>query len=296
MLLALAAAAALTAHLAPVQPADLVLTDGRIYTVDAAHSTAAALAVRNGKIVFVGSAADSNRWIGPSTQVEPLGGRLVLPGLVDAHVHPLDIVDLEVCDLNSQPMSLKELSVFVGNCLARYRTPPGQHLVVHEWSFSAGNQPDPEHPTLRAALDAVSTKIQIQLLGNDVHHSAFNSLGLAQAKNSKARIIGLSKATLAGEFAAYKPYVGVDGSGQPNGAVNEDARYLINEHSMLYTDLGEVAKVPEKIPQRFNSEGITVLDRDILALADGGHAEGIAETHVLGTWFRGKKVYAAGTH
>jgi predicted amidohydrolase YtcJ len=44
------------------------------------------------------------------------------------------------------------------------------------------------------------------------------------------------------------------------------------------------------------SADFIVLDRDILALADGGHAEGIAETHVLGTWFRGKKVYAAGAH
>ena len=54
MLFALVAAAALSQ--APT-PADLVLTDGRIYTVDAAHSFASAMAVRDGKIVFVGSTA-----------------------------------------------------------------------------------------------------------------------------------------------------------------------------------------------------------------------------------------------
>jgi len=69
MLFALAAAAALTQS---PTPADLVLTDGRIYTVDAAHSSASALAVHGGKIVFVGSTADARKWIGPATRVEPL--------------------------------------------------------------------------------------------------------------------------------------------------------------------------------------------------------------------------------
>jgi hypothetical protein len=139
---------------------------------------------------------------------------------------------------------------------------------VHQWNYTAGNQPDAQHPTLRAALDAVSTKVQIQLLGNDAHHSAFNSLGLAQAKNTKQQTIGLSKATLAGEFAEYKALVGVDGSGEPNGAVNEDARYLINPHSMLYTELAEVAKVPERIPQKLNRAGITGI-MDAMASPDG---------------------------
>jgi predicted amidohydrolase YtcJ len=265
MLFALAAAAALTQS---PTPADLVLTDGRIYTVDAAHSSASAMAVQGGKIVFVGSTADAGKWIGPATRVEPLAGRLVLPGLVDSHMHPLDIVDLDVCDLESRPVTLAELTTFVSKCIQRYRIQPGQRLVVHQWSYTAGNQPDPRHPTLRAALDAASTKVQIQLLGNDAHHGAFNSLALSQAKDSKGHVVGLSKATLAGELAAYQPFVGVDSSGEPNGAVNDDGRYLINLHSMLYTDLDAVTRVPEKIPQRLNSVGITAM-LDAMATADG---------------------------
>jgi predicted amidohydrolase YtcJ len=253
---------------APTAPADLVLTGGNIYTVDPAQSTATALAVKDGKIVFVGSAAAAKRWIGPQTKTEQLGGRLVLPGLIDAHIHPLDIVDLDACNLDSKPMTLKELSTFVAQCLAHYRTPPGQRLVVHQWNYTAGNQPDPQHPTLRAALDAASTKVEIQLLGNDAHHGAFNSLALAHAKNAKGQTIGLSKATLAGEFADYKPFVGVEGSGEPNGAVNEDARYLINTHSMVYSDLAAAAKAPEHIPQKLNRVGITGI-MDAMASPDG---------------------------
>jgi predicted amidohydrolase YtcJ len=253
---------------APTAPADLVLTGGKIYTVDPGQSVANALAVKDGKVVFVGSAADARRWIGPKTKTEPLGGRLVLPGLIDAHLHPLDIVDLDVCDLDSKPMTLEELSTFVAQCVARYKTAPGQRLIVHQWNYTAGNQPDPQHPTLRAALDAASTKVQIQLLGNDGHHGAFNSLALAQANNGKGQVIGLSKATLAGEFAEYKALVGVDGSGEPNGAVNEDGRYLINTHSMLYVDLPEVAKAPERVPQKLNRAGITGI-MDAMSSPDG---------------------------
>jgi predicted amidohydrolase YtcJ len=249
-------------------PADLVLTGGNIYTVDPAHPAATALAVKDGKLVFVGSDADAKRWIGPKTKSEQLGGRLVLPGLIDAHLHPLDSVDLDVCNLDSKPMTLKELSTFVARCVAHYRIAPGERLVVHQWSYTAGNQPDPQLPTLRAALDAASTKVEIQLMGNDGHHAAFNSLALAHAKNAKGRTIGLSKATLAGEFAEYKPFVGVNGSGEPNGAVNEDARYLINIHSMTYVDLAEVAKAPERVPQKLNRAGITGI-MDAMVYPDG---------------------------
>lgn len=252
----------------PPAPADLVLEDGRIYTVDAAGSVAAALAVRDGRVVFVGTTAEAKGWIGPNTRVEELAGRMVLPGLVDAHVHPLDIVDLDVCDLNSRALTLAELTTFVAGCVAHYAPPPGSRLVVHQWNYTAGNQPDARHPTLRAALDAASTKVRIQLLGNDGHHGAFNSLALSQAKNARGEAISLSKATLAGEFAAYKPFVGVDGVGEPNGAVNEDARYLIDTHSMLYSDLEAVSKVPERIPQRLNSVGITAI-LDAMASRDG---------------------------
>ena len=262
------AASAAPPATATAPPADLVLSGGKVYTVDPAHSVAEAIAVKNGRIVFVGSAAGAQRWIGAGTKTEPLGGRLVLPGLFDSHIHPLDIVDLDVCDLDSKPMTLKELSAFVARCVARYHPAPGERLVVHQWSYTAGNQPDPQHPTLRAALDAASTKVEIQLLGNDGHHGAFNTLALAQARNSRGQSVGLSKATLAGQFAEYKALVGVDGSGEPNGAVNEDARYLIDTHSMLYTDLAEVAKVPERIPQKLNRAGITGI-MDAMASPDG---------------------------
>jgi predicted amidohydrolase YtcJ len=249
------------------RPADLVLTEARIYTA-AAGPLAEALAVRGGRLVYVGSAAGASDYVGPKTRVERAGGRLVIPGLADTHIHPLDIVDLDVCDLDSRPMPLRELSAFVGACLARYRPAPGKRLIVHQWNYTAGNQPDAEFPTLRAALDRASTRHQIELLGNDAHHAAFNSLALASARNARGVVVGISKATLAGDFAAYAKLVGVDERGEPNGAVNEDARYTINPNSMLYTELEATLKVAERIPARLNSVGITAM-MDAMAGPDG---------------------------
>jgi predicted amidohydrolase YtcJ len=239
-------------------PADLVVTDARIYTQDAHHSTAGALAVRDGRIIFVGSAQEAQRFVGANTRSERLGGRLVLPGLIDSHIHPMDILDLDVCNLQSRAMPLKELTAFVAACLAHYKTPPGKQLVVHQWNYTDGNQPDAAHPTLRAALDAASTTVEIQLLGNDGHHGAFNSPALARARDpATGKVIGLSQQTLAGQFRAYHTFVGVDEHGEPNGAVNEDARDLVNPTSLNDMDLDLVAQAPERVTQKLNSVGIT---------------------------------------
>jgi predicted amidohydrolase YtcJ len=238
-------------------PADLVITDAKIYTADAKRSMAQALAVRAGKIVFVGSKAEAAHWIGPQTKVETENGRLVLPGLFDSHIHPSGIVDLDVCDLKSAAKSLKEMTAFVADCIRRYKIPDGEWVTVRQWNFSNGNEPDAAHPTLRAALDLASTTHPIQLQGNDGHHGAFNSAALARAINPAGKKIGFSKATLAGEFKDDRKLVGVDAGGEPNGTVNEHARGRMGTPSMLMVDFPELMKDPSRVTARLNSVGIT---------------------------------------
>ncbi len=246
-------------------PADLVLTGGKIYTVDNLHSTVEALAVRDQKIVFVGSAADAKRWIGPHTTVEPLGGRLVLPGLFDSHIHPVAIIPVEGCDLDSHGKTLRELSKFAGDCIAKFKVPDGGWLNVHQWNFSDGNQPDAEYRTLREALDKASKTVAVQLLGNDGHHGAFNSLGLAKAKNAEGAVVGLSKATLAKDFAAYTKFIGLDADGNPNGAVNEDARGLVGAPDILLAEFDAALKARAQLPHLLNAAGITGIQDAMVA-------------------------------
>jgi predicted amidohydrolase YtcJ len=280
-------------------PADLVVTEARIYTAAADHGYAEALAVSGGRLVYVGSKSGAAEWIGPATKVESLHGRLVLPGIIDSHIHPSGIVDLDVCDLGSKAKSLGELTVFVRGCIERYKIPAGEWVNVRQWNFSDNNQPDSTHPTLRAALDLASTQHPIQLLGNDGHHGAFNSMALARAKNAKGERIGFTRATLASDFAAVARLVGVDANGEPNGTANEEARYIMDATFLLFVDLPEVMKAPERITQRLNSVGITgMLDAavapELLPMYDGLEKSGkLTVRATLAQWYDPEKYRGA---
>ncbi len=87
---------------AKTDAADLALTGGKIYTVDSERSWAEAIAVRDDRIVFVGSSEHAKAHIGPETKVVELDGRMVVPGFQDAHVHPISAgVEANSCDLNA---------------------------------------------------------------------------------------------------------------------------------------------------------------------------------------------------
>ena len=73
-----------------IESADLILRDGEVYTVDADRPWAEAVAVKDGKIVYVGSNAGVIKHGGPNTRVVILDGKMVLPGFQDAHVHPIE--------------------------------------------------------------------------------------------------------------------------------------------------------------------------------------------------------------
>ena len=70
------------------QSADLILTGGKIVKVDAEFSIAEAIAIRGERIVKVGTAKEVAKLKGDATEVIDLGGKMVVPGLIDSHVHP----------------------------------------------------------------------------------------------------------------------------------------------------------------------------------------------------------------
>ncbi|HJX96666.1 MAG TPA: hypothetical protein VJ324_13665, partial [Candidatus Acidoferrum sp.] len=69
------------------QPADTILLHGKVYTVNSKQPWAQAVAIREGKIVYVGDDAEIEKLRGPQTNVIDASERLVLPGLVDCHIH-----------------------------------------------------------------------------------------------------------------------------------------------------------------------------------------------------------------
>ncbi len=250
------------ANAAAPQEADLVVTNSTIYTADASHHMASALAVQRNRIVYVGDAAGAKTWMGPKTQVLDVAGRLVLPGLVDSHIHPTSIVAWDNCDADDKVMGFAELSAFVRGCIKRYHTPPGQWVSVRQWNYASGNRPTAKYPTLRAALDAATMQHPVHLLGDDGHHGAFNSIALAGARNKQGQVVGLSKATLATDFAADKINVGVDEHDEPNGMVNENTQSALDgpdDYASDVEDLKNVIREPTRVTHRLNSVGITAM-------------------------------------
>ncbi len=137
----LAASLATAAH---AQPPDLVLLDGKVVTIDAESSLREALAIRDGKILGIGSTAEIRRLAGPATRIVELGGRTVVPGLIDSHLHAVRAALSFSTEVNwIGARSLGEAMARISE--AARRRPPGAWLIVaggwNELQFTERRRP-----------------------------------------------------------------------------------------------------------------------------------------------------------
>lgn len=257
-LASLIAVAAACSRSEPANVADYVFTNGKIYTANAERDFADAMAIKGDEILFVGNAKDASAFVGARTEKIDLGGRLLLPGLHDAHVHPVGAMEVDTCSIDKKAMTLDELSAFVGDCIARFAPESDEWMYVDLWEFERGNQPGDNFATIRAALDAAAPRNPVLLQGTDYHHFAVNSLALATAKNADGVIVGLSASTLKTDFADLSQYVGVDADGEPNGKLTES--YIYNRLDTAAMERAEAAKrlaQPERVMDVTLPRGIT---------------------------------------
>lgn len=253
-----AAIAALAVGCAAAPPADVVLTGGKIYTADENRRFVEAMALSGDEIIYVGDSAGAERFAGADTTRIDLGGRLVLPGLHDAHLHPISAMAVDTCTIDKRVLPLDQLSAFVAGCIARFKPRPGEWMYAELWEFERGNQPGPEFKTIRAALDAAAPENPVLLEGTDGHHYAVNSLALATAKNAKGETVGLSAKTLKTDFADLAHYVGVDAAGEPNGRLTESHVYeRLDTAGIEEAERAKRMAHPERLMEVTLSRGIT---------------------------------------
>src|SRR5678816_1734047 len=111
--------------------ADLVLAGGSIMTMDSAHPTASAIAIRGDRILAVGSDREIKAWVGSQTRVVDLEGRTVTPGLVDSHAHLYGLgAALEALDLKG---AASEDEAAARAAKAAGALPDGEWLVGRGW-------------------------------------------------------------------------------------------------------------------------------------------------------------------
>jgi predicted amidohydrolase YtcJ len=189
--------------------ADVVLTGGAVYTMDARRSWAQAVAIRGGRIVYVGSDAGARPWVGAATRVVPLGGRMVLPGFQDAHVHPVSGgIELGQCDLNN--LSTRE--AIVEKVRACAGTQAGRPWVVGGgWALPAF----PGGAPTRELLDSLVPDRPAYLSAADGHSAWVNSEALRRA--------GITAATPDPAGGRIER----DATGEPTGTLRESANDLV---------------------------------------------------------------------
>ena len=193
------------------QPAaDLIVTEAKIWTVDAARPTAEAVAVLDERIVAVGSKSEIAAWRGPKTTVLDGHGKLLLPGFNDAHVHFVSGgMQLDSVQLNDVT-SAEEMRRRVGERAAQ--TPKGEWITGGDWDETKWSPPQP--PT-RQLIDPVTGSTPVFVSRYDGHMGVANSAAL--------RAAGITAAT-------PDPAGGVivrDAHGEPTGALKDAALDLM---------------------------------------------------------------------
>jgi predicted amidohydrolase YtcJ len=164
-----------------VPPADLIVTGGKIYTVDDSHPFVGALAVRDGRVQLVGSPAEAMLLRGPATRLIDATGRTVIPGMVDAHAHLFGLGrSLRSLDLR-ETKSYDEVVQLVAGRVRE--TPKGRWLIGRAWDQNKWG--DTRFPT-HDALSRVSPDNPVTLTRVDGHALLVNAAAMKAAGISAA--------------------------------------------------------------------------------------------------------------
>ncbi|SFT01196.1 amidohydrolase [Saccharopolyspora flava] len=216
---------------------EVAFVGGPVATMDAARSFTDAVLVRGGRIAALGERAVRER-IGPRTEVVPLGGRLLLPGFHDAHVHPVFGGLLRGrCDLSD--------AVSAADCLRLI----SEHLTAHPdspWLLGGGWEMAqfPGGTPTRRALDSVTGDRPAYLVNRDHHGAWVNSVAL--------RLAGIDRHTPDPPDGRIER----DPAGRPDGTLHEGATRLM-EHVLPVAGAREHLDALAEGQRHLHARGVT---------------------------------------
>ena len=221
--------------------ADLVFKNGAVYTVDAERSWAEAVAIADGKIIYVGANAEVEQHVGNNTAVIDLQGKMLLPGFHDSHVHPVSGgIELGQCDLNGLTTQGE-----IFEKIRRYAAdnPDKPWITGGGWDLPIFPDANPS----KAQLDALVPDRPAFLSAADGHSGWANSRALAIAE--------LTAATPDPEEGRIErdPQ-----TGEPTGTLRESAMDLVSQHIPELTEADYVAGLRRGLAMA-NRFGITSL-------------------------------------
>ncbi len=197
-------------------PADLVLTNGRIVTVDADIPEAEAVAVAGDTIVAVGAAREIRGYVGPNTEVIDLGGRLAVPGFIEGHGHFMGLGKAKmILDLTTA-RSWDEIVAMVAEAVGEAQ--PGEWILGRGWhqeKWDRVPEPNVDGVPLHDDLSAVSPDNPVHLTHASGHAAFANARAL-----ELAGIRGDTPDPRGGTIVR-------DARGEPTGLLRETAQRLV---------------------------------------------------------------------
>jgi len=256
------ALAALTGAILSAQPADLVLRNGKIVTMNPVEPTAQALAVRGGKITALGADAAAQRWVGPNTKVIDLHGMLAIPGFIEGHGHFTGVGEFRMgLDLR-EARTWNDIVDQVGRAVKQAK--PGEWIIGRGWhqsKWASAPTPNVEGFPTHESLDKVSPNNPVLLTHASGHAAFVNGKALEMA--------GVTPQTpnpSGGEILK-------DAKGNPTGLLRERAQGLVSRART------------EAESRRTPAERAEILNRAIKLAIDESLSKGITTFEDAGSPF-----------
>jgi predicted amidohydrolase YtcJ len=240
-----------TALITAPEPADLIVLNANVITIDAKLLAAEAFAVRSGRFTSVGSNADIKLLAGPQTRVLDLEGKTVVPGFIDAHAHPRPIYDEDSpwYVVEAGPGKVKSMDDLIAAIRRKAaKTPKGVLIAGTGYQETKLGR----HPT-RQDLDQATTEHPVVITHSSGHLSVCNSVAL--------KLAGVTKETpdpKGGQFERDK-------NGEPTGLLKERAAGMVRS-----------AAERQEVPEADKLDGYRTCLRRFLA-------NGLTGVHVAGT-------------
>lgn len=220
--------------------ADTVITNGRVLTVNSRDEVAEAVAIRDGRILAVGSHAEIEALAGPETKRIDAGGKTVMPGFIDAHIHfgMYGLLDHGIIDINyPAAKSIEEIKDLIRADAAKKK--PGEWIKLQ--GYDHNKLAEGRHPT-KEDLDEAAPDNPVQCTRCCAHMAVYNTRAL--------EIFGI---TSADQFAPGEVVVNEDGT--IHGLLKETAH--MDSSTKVEFSSGELLEGLENANRIMLSLGIT---------------------------------------
>ncbi len=247
------------------QDADVIYTNGKIFTVDSNSSIAQAVAIKDRKFVAVGTSADVAKHKGPSTKVVDLAGAFAMPGIIDVHMHPFedfhrDKYLMTIADNSTPDAILKAVKSYADS------NPDKDWIIGGAWP--PGMFPGEAPP--RELLDKTVPDRPVFLQDQSAHSVWMNTKALEQSGIMTSRDADLPDGAV----------VVRDKTGKPSGTIREFAIGFARR-SMPPFHAEEMIGTARGFQKLFHSLGITSAKA---AAGYQSHVDAVHALHKRGEW------------